>query len=238
MALEYACLHLRIAPGTELPRERILYAVTSYMDRMGMIPCGQENATRTVCFAPTSAGWSVYDDCADRLDIPSIDGLGRCLTDKIDCRAVGILVSRDGLMLRLYGVGRLRDTYITSRAAFGRKRRLCGRLFRQGRCRGHALRWRACLSPGCTVAELAALFEHGETEGRAVFPLLMPVLGLDETTAYGFASLEEAGPEGLVRLYFRPGNVIHQGFLARLLHPEACAVKPAAGISPTPPKGY
>lgn len=116
-------------------------------------------------------------------------------------------------------MGRLRDTYITSRAAFGRKRRLCGRLFRRGRCRGHALRWRSCLSPGCTVAELAALFERGETEGRAVFPLLMPVLGLDETTAYGFASLEEAGPEGLVRLYFRPGNVIHQGFLARLLHP-------------------
>ena len=42
MALEYACLQLHIAAGTELPRERILYAVTSYMDRMGMIPCGQE----------------------------------------------------------------------------------------------------------------------------------------------------------------------------------------------------
>ena len=105
MALEYACLQLHIAAGTELPRERILYAVTSYMDRMGMIPCGQENATRTICFAPSEAGWSVYDDCADRLDIPSIDGLGRCLTGKIDCRAVGILASKEGLMLRLYGGG-------------------------------------------------------------------------------------------------------------------------------------
>lgn len=56
MALEYACLQLHIAAGTELPRERILYAVTSYMDRMGMIPCGQENATRTICFAPSEAG--------------------------------------------------------------------------------------------------------------------------------------------------------------------------------------
>ena len=126
MALEYACLQLHIAAGTELPRERILYAVTSYMDRMGMIPCGQENATRTICFAPSEAGWSVYDDCADRLDIPSIDGLGRCLTGKIDCRAVGILASKEGLMLRLYGGGRLRDAYVTSCRAFGRKHRFPG----------------------------------------------------------------------------------------------------------------
>ena len=166
MALEYACLQLHIAAGTELPRERILYAVTSYMDRMGMIPCGQENATRTICFAPSEAGWSVYDDCADRLDIPSIDGLGRCLTGKIDCRAVGILASKEGLMLRLYGGGRLRDAYVTSCRAFGRKHRFPGRLFCRGRCRGHALRWRACRSLNSRIclkrASLrAARFFHG-----------------------------------------------------------------------------
>ena len=236
MALEYACLQLHIAAGTELPRERILYAVTSYMDRMGMIPCGQENATRTICFAPSEAGWSVYDDCADRLDIPSIDGLGRCLTGKIDCRAVGILASKEGLMLSLYGGGRLRDAYVTSCRAFGRKHRFPGRLFCRGRCRGHALRWRACLPAGRSVAELADLFEKGESEGRAVFPRLMPVLGLDKSAAFGFASVEEAGIDGVVWLYFRPGNVIHQGLLARMLHPAPRTVKPAAGISPMSPK--
>lgn len=237
MALEYACLQLHIAAGTELPRERILYAVTSYMDRMGMIPCGQENATRTICFAPSEAGWSVYDDCADRLDIPSIDGLGRCLTGKIDCRAVGILGFQ----------GRADAPPVWGRTAPGCLCHLLprlqagntvspGRLFCRGRCRGHALRWRACLPAGRSVAELADLFEKGESEGRAVFPRLMPVLGLDKSAAFGFASVEEAGIDGVVWLYFRPGNVIHQGLLARMLHPAPRTVKPAAGISPMSPK--
>lgn len=138
-------------------------------------------------------------------------------------------------MLRLYGGGRLRDTYVTSCRAFGRKR-LFARLFCRGRCRGHALRWRACLPSGRSVGELAGLFEKGESEGRGVFPQLMPVLGLDESAAFGFASVEEAGLDGVVWLHFRPGNVIHQGLLARMLHPAGRAVKPAAGISPMPPK--
>lgn len=64
----------------------------------------------------------------------------------------------------------------------------------------------------------------------------MPVLGLDKSAAFGFASVEEAGIDGVVWLYFRPGNVIHQGLLARMLHPAPRTVKPAAGISPMSPK--
>ena len=236
MAHEYACLQLHMEAGTEKPLERILYAVTSYMDSIGMIPCGEDTATRTVCFAPAASGWMVYDDCADRLDLPSIDGLGRCLTRKIRTRAIGVLVSQNGLMLRLYADGRLRDTYITSPKAFGRGGCFFRRLFCRGRCRGHALRWRTCLTPDHTVGELAHLFEQGEAEGRSVFPQLRPVLGLDDAAAFGFSSVEEAGLEGIVRLHFRTGNVIHSHFLTRMLHPAVRTVKPAAGISPIPPK--
>ncbi len=236
MAHEYACLQLQLAAGTEKPCERILYAVTSYMDGIGMIPCGKETATRTVCFAPTASGWTVFDDCADRLDLPSIDGLGRGLTGKLRTRAIGVLASPNGLMLRLYTNGRLRDIYVTSCKAFGRGQDFFGRLFCHGRCHGHALRWRACLMPGHAVGGLAKLFEQGEVEGRAILPQLMPVLGLDQTTAFGFSSLEEAGLEGLVWLHFRPANVIHSNFLTRVLHPAARTVKPAAGISPIPPE--
>ncbi len=236
MAHEYACLQLHMAAGTEKPRERILNAVTSYMDGIGMIPCGKDTATRTVCFAPAAAGWMVYDDCADRLDLPSIDGLGRSLTGKIRTRAIGVLVSQNGLMLRLYTDGRLRDTYITSPKDFGRGGCFFGRLFCRGRCRGHALRWRACLTPDHTVGELTHLFEQGEAEGRVVFPRLRPVLGLDDAAAFGFSSVEEAGLEDVVRLHFRPGNVIHSHFLTRMLNPAARTVKPAAGISPIPPE--
>ena len=45
MAHEYACLQLHMEAGTEKPLERILYAVTSYMDSIGMIPCGEDTAT-------------------------------------------------------------------------------------------------------------------------------------------------------------------------------------------------
>ena len=204
MAVSYASLQLSLEAGLEAAQERIIYAVTACMDRQGMIPCDKGNAERTVAFVRTEKGWAVFDDCADRLDIAALDQLGKGLTHGLHSRAVGVMRSAGGTMLKLYGEGRVRDTYMSPAAAFG-KRRGCWL-----RCRGHALRWRLHLAPGCSLKELTALFIRGETDEQGIFEEICGALDLDESAEYGFASLEDAGLQGVVRLYFRASNLIKQ----------------------------
>lgn len=204
MALSYASLQLTLDSGLEAAQERIIYAVTACMDRQGMIPCDKSNAEQTVAFAKAETGWAVFDDVADRLDIAALDDLGKGLTEGLHTRAVGVMRSSGGAMIRLYAEGKLRDAYMSPAAAFAKNR---GCWFR---CHGHALRWRAQLADGCGIKELAALFARGEKENGEIFPLLCQTLNLGATVYYGFSSLEDAGLQGVVRLYFRASNVVKQ----------------------------
>ena len=156
------------------------------MERQGLIPCEKESAERTVVFVRRDRGTLVYDDCADRLDIVALDGLGKGLTGYLRSRGVGIMCADKGVMLRLYVDGRLRDAYISSPGGFGQRR--CYWWFF---CHGHALRWRDQLTPGYSVKELADAFARGEQGGRAVFSEMRLMLGLDEAADFGFSSLEE-----------------------------------------------
>ena len=203
MAWSYANIQLMLNEELEAAQERIIYAVTACMDRQGMVPCDKSNAERTVAFARTDKGWTVFDDSADRLDIVALDCLGKGLSEGLQTRAVGVMRSKGGLMVRLYADGRLRDAYMSPAAAFGRS----GCWFR---CRGHALRWRAQLSAGHSIKELTALFAEGERENADVFPALCGMLNLDAAVCYGYASLEDAGVQGVIRLYFRASNVVKQ----------------------------
>lgn len=213
MIRNYANLQIRLNGETQAARERMLYAVTARMDALGMVACSRENAERTICLLPTDTGWAVFDDCADRLDIGALDGLGRFLTRKLRTRGIGILCAGDGLLLRLYGDGRLRDSYITSRHAFGRKTGGCSCFT----CHGHALRWRALIREGCGMKDLAEAFSEGEREGRAVLPRLKYLLALDGSADFGFSSAGDR--EGVITLYFCAANVVKQSLLGRLTHP-------------------
>ena len=116
---DYASLQVLDNQDRETARDRLIYAVTAYMDAQGYINCRRESAERTVAFAPTEKGWAVFDDCADRLDVTALNGLGRCLSGKLRDRVVGVMCSGSELMLCLYGEGLVKDTYITSRRFSG-----------------------------------------------------------------------------------------------------------------------
>ena len=216
---DYASLQLPGVPASEEARARLIYSITAYLDAQGFISCTKEAAERTVAFVRTDKGWAVFDDCAERLDTAALNGLGRCLSGKLRTQVVGLMGSGTGLMLCLYAEGLVRDMYITSRRPFGRT---CLPGWLNGR--GHAPRWRAQLAEGVEVKELAALFAKGRREGRAIYERLSRALDLDETAAFGFSSIEEAGLQGVVTLYFRAANVVRQGLFDRLLHPA----RPAA----------
>lgn len=197
----------------EAARERIIYVITAHMDSLGDIPCGRESAERTVSFAPCEGGWVIFDDCADRLNIGALDGLGRCLTGKMHTRAIGVMGADRGRMLRLFDSGRLRDTYLTSPKVFGKGAGSFG-------CRGHALRWRNVLREGATVKELAAAFQRGQREPSEGFEQIRGLLSLGDTCGYGFASIEYAGLPGVITLYFCAANRVRQRLVDRLFKPS------------------
>ena len=60
------------------------------------------------------------------------------------------------------------------------------------------------------MKELAALFARGEKESGEIFQDLCKALDLDTTAGYGFASLEDAGLQGIIWLHFRASNLIKQ----------------------------
>ena len=207
MPVSYANLQLMLPPQTEAAAEKIYFALCTYMDAQGFIPCRKESAERTLAFVRGENSWTLFDDCADRLDINALDGLGRSLSRKLHVRVVGVMGNGRTRTLRLYTEGFLRDIYITSDKAAG--------LFR--RRAGHALRWYAQLADGHTTRELADAFSRG-TRGADVFPELQQLLGLDYTASFGFSSLDEVKPKGIAYMYFCAANRVRQRLLDRLLH--------------------
>ncbi len=115
------------------------------------------------------------------MDIRALDGLGRCLTGKLHAKAVGMMGTERGRMLRLYVYGRLRDTYLPFPGKILRERRL-GRFC----CRGRAVRWRPVLREGRTVRELADVFARGDRNLAELRELLV----IGSSAGYGFSSLE------------------------------------------------
>lgn len=222
---DYASLQILDTQDRETARDRLIYAVTAYMDAQGYINCQRESAERTVAFAPTEKGWAVFDDCADRLDVTALNGLGRCLSGKLRDRVVGVMCSGNELMLCLYGEGMVKDTYITSRRFPGQLP-----LSIWARSHGHALRWRALLAEGHTIKELADIFTQGQLAGREIYAQLRLALALDESAGYGFASLEDAGLPGVVILHFRASNVVRQSLWDKLMHPARRAATSAGAL--------
>ena len=214
----YANLQLLLARRTEAAQERIIYVVTAYMDAQGMMPCGRESAERSVRFTRGEDGiWAVFDDEADRMDIRALDGLGRCLTGKLHAKAVGIMGTEQGRMLRLYVDGRLRDTCLSSSGGLPPGKGSLGRLC----CRGRAIRWRPVLREGRTVKELSEAFVRSRQAADGNFSELRELLSLGSSAGYGFAALEEAAPPGLVTLYFCAANRVRQRLVDRLFNPTA-----------------
>lgn len=207
MPVSYANLQLMLPPQTEAAAEKIYFALCTYMDAQGFIPCRKESAERTLAFVRGETSWTLFDDRADRLDINALDGLGRSLSRKLHVRVVGVMGNGRTRTLRLYTEGFLRDIYITSDKAAG--------LFR--RRAGHALRWYAQLADGHTTRELADAFSRG-TRGADVFPELQQLLGLDYTASFGFSSLDEVKPKGIAYMYFCAANRVRQRLLDRLWH--------------------
>lgn len=212
MAVGYACLQVTIGRETQALCERAVYAISGYMDTLGLAACGKERAERTVALVRIDGGLAVYDDCADRLDIHSLDGLGRCLTKKLRAHAVGVMRAGGGMMLRLYCDGFLRDTYLSSSQEFRSKTGM------RCVCHGHPTRWRCQLGAG-SFRKLGDAFRRGSELGEAIYPELKQLLGLRDTADYGFSSIESAGLQDVIYLYFCASNRVRQGLLARLIRP-------------------
>ena len=219
----YASLKLILDERVEAARERIIYCVTAHMDAQGMMPCGRESAERTVAMAHIDGGWALFDDCADRLNIHYLDGLGLCLTAKLHTRAVGVMGAGEGRMLRYYTDGHIMDTYITSPQAFGRTSKYKG-------CKGHAILWRGMLCEGGTIKELSAAFQKGQREQAEGFAEIRRLLSLGETAGYGFASMEDSGLQGVITMYFCAANHVRQRWFDRFLKPNQTKKAVASSI--------
>lgn len=212
MVVGYACLQVAVGKEIEAPCERAAYAVSGYMDTLGLEACGKEHAERTVGLVRIDGGLAVYDDCAERLDIHSLDGLGRCLTKKLRTHAVGVMRAGGGMLLRLYYDGFLRDTYLASSQEFRSKTGM------RCVCHGHPIRWRCQMAEGGS-RELGDAFRRGGELGEAVYPELKQLLGLRDTADYGFSSIESSGLQDVIYMYFCASNRVRQGLLARLIRP-------------------
>lgn len=212
---DYASLQILLDEQAEAARERMIYFVTAYMDRAGCVPCGEATAERTVRLARVAGAWAVFDDAADRLDFPALDGLGRWLTRRLNTRAVGVMGTREGFLLRLYADGLPRDTFTTSARVFGRMacRPFC--LWRMP-CRGHAIRWRKLLRDDAGVAALAAAFARARQVPENGLGELRSLLGLDAAAEYGFASVDDAGLLGVITLYFHAADRVRPSLPERL----------------------
>ena len=221
---EYASLQLLLDQGFEAAQERIIYLVTAYMDAQGYVPCRKESAEHTVAFVRTGNGWALFDDCADRNELKAFYDLSRCLTLKLCTRAIGVVGCRNGFSLRLYSDGVLKDVFCTPPKT---------RLFPPGRlsCPGHAIRWRSVMRENSTIRELSSAFLKARKHPDEGFELLKKILLLDDTAGYGFSSIEDAGLEGVVNLYFHASNRLRQRWFERFLRLPARCWGAAANFS-------
>lgn len=222
---DYASLQLLLDEQGEGVRERLIYGITAHMDSIGCMPCGRESAERVVRFARVSGGWAVFDDCADRLDVGALSGLACCLSRFLHTRAVGIMGSRGGLLMRLYQDGRLKDTFVSSSRMLP-PRRSFKRFFRKDiACGKHALYWRPllCNSSVAALRELTDAFAGARQDPAEGFDPLRRLLGLDESAAYGFASVDDSPLQDVITLYFCAANHVRQRWFDRVLRlPARC----------------
>lgn len=217
---QFASLQLFWDEYFEAAQERIIHAVTSYMEALGYTSCGHESAERTIAFARIKGGWAVFDDCADRQDMRALNGLARCLTLKLKTSAVGVMGFKDGFVLKLYKDGALLDTFNA----------LSGQVLGKGiKFLGRAIRWRTALGKDIEIRELSAAFQSAKTSPDQGFERLRELLFLDASAGYGFSSIEDAGLQGVVWMYFNAPNRIRQRWYEKLLHlPTRCG-----GAAPT-----
>lgn len=220
----YANLQILKKSEEPISRESLMAALCTAVEPQGWILCDKEQAARTIAAAPTPRGWVVFDDQADRADLPAMHELGKGVTRLLHLSAIGILGCRESeeRMLCLYENGRLRDVYQTGPHTSSR----CGWPFWLNSC-GRAVRWKREMAPGVQVTELADLFVRIR-QGEQKIGVLLEALALDSTTAYGFASLEEAHLSGVISLYFRLSTGVQQ---------PRSAQTPAASGRRVPPVG-
>lgn len=203
--MEYAMLQVYLPRASQ---DALIRAVERHMAADGMVPCVREAAERTAAIAPDSSGWAVYDDCADRMELSALDGLGRALTRRSRGKtaapaAVGVLVSDGRRMVRLYVGGRIRDTLLPATRSAGRPINLTDFV--------RARRWRPALSKKEDLRNFAsALAEGGAMEKVGA------LLRLDRAASYGFRSLELEQPEGLILLPFCSQTTVKQKLSDRL----------------------
>lgn len=203
--MEYAMLQVYL-PHTS--QDALIRAMERHMAANGMAPCVREAAERTAAIAPDASGWAVYDDCADRMDLSILDSLGRALTRRSRGEAdvpaaVGVLVSGERRMVRLYAGGRVRDTLLLN----PRSARHPVNLTDLARAR----RWRPILSEKEALRDFASVLAEGGSAEKAG-----ALLRLDRAASYGFRSLELEQPEGLILLPFCSQTTVKQKLSDRL----------------------
>lgn len=193
-------------------RDLLIHTVELHMARNDMRPCSREEAERTVALVPNSSGWAVYDDCADRMDLSAMDGLGRALTRRLEKSgasgtvALGVVVSEEKRLLRLYGrrpCARYASAVPSSSSA-------------AGHFYGHAAarRWRPLLGKREERAAMAKLLACGalhRQKSAGCFIWMGP-------RATGFRSLELEQPEGMIWLPFRSETTVKQKLSERILN--------------------
>ena len=193
-------------------RDLLIHTIELHMARNDMRPCSREEAERTVALGPNSSGWAVYDDCADRMDLSAMDGLGRALTRRLEKSgasgtvALGVVVSEDKRLLRLYAGGRVRDTLLLSPHPVARPATFTDTL--------RARRWRPLLGKREERAAMAKLLACGGASPAEICGLLH----LDGSSRYGFRSLELEQPEGMIWLPFRSETTVKQKLSERILN--------------------
>lgn len=218
---KYASLQLFLDEKFEAAQERIIYTITSYMDGLGYTPCRHESAERTIAFVGVQGGWAIFDDCADRLDIRALNGLARCLTLKLNTRAVGIVGTGSGFMLKLYSDGVLLDTFSTSAKSTVSRKSI--------KIPGRALRWRTILRKDVGIRELSTAFHNAKLNPDEGFEQLKNLLSLDDSAKYGFSSIEDAKLQGVVWMYFNASNHVRQRWYDKFFRiPTRCG-----GTAPT-----
>lgn len=202
----YTCLQVLAKQPSEMESDRMIYAITAYMDSVGMISCRKESAERIIALTRTPAGWAVFDDCAGREGI-SCDGLGCGITRKLSAQAVRITRTKDSICVHLYTGGIKKACFkksADSAAPLAFCQWLCGK--------SRAARWYASLAPYCSEQQLKQLFSRDIQSPDDCLVKLKEILKLDETANYGFASLDDSSKKDIIYLYFMPSNVVKQSW--------------------------
>ena len=209
----YSCMQLydnKNAFEVDIMRQNIIYVVTSFMDAHGFMPCDSGRAISTIKFVKTPIGWTIYSDVDDVAEhIRDFDAIGKMFTRKMQIPAVCVVGQKDAHMLRLYKNGMRRDVYTTKPNPFGT-------FISKITSRGRSLRWSSLLKSGHNITELSDAFLLGRHCHDPAYATLCNLLRLDDSTKFGFASIEDSSISGVVTLYFCPSNRVESGIIQKI----------------------